>query len=121
MYIDAFYWSFSGECEKYTRTLQKIYHSKDTCTYIHVHIYLQEQNMRYLFKFSWSFFYGVYANCLALAILTLEVSQPTPLKKNLVPRFRKLSMETVCTLCWRNPKVDMITNFEMQGLTSRIM
>ena len=74
MYIDAFYWSFSGECEKYTRTLQKIYHSKDTCTYIHVHIYLQEQNMRYLFKFSWSFLYGVYANCLALAILTLEVS-----------------------------------------------
>ena len=36
MYIDAFYWSFSGECEKYTRTLQKIYVTQK----IHAHVYM---------------------------------------------------------------------------------
>ena len=66
---------FPRECENTLEPYRRYMLSKvHAHTHIHVHIYLQEQNMRYLFKFSWSFLYGVYANCLALAILTLEVS-----------------------------------------------
>ena len=49
--------------------------SKGTCTYAYTctHIFARAKH-EIFFKFSWSFLYGVYANCLALAILTLEVS-----------------------------------------------
>ena len=63
-------------------------HCTQTHAHLHLHTSLQKQFDEVLFKLSWLIEVGGYANCLTLVKLTPEVSQPTPLKKNLVPRFR---------------------------------
>ena len=65
---------FPRECENTLEPYRRYMLSKGTCTYAYTctHIFARA-NMRYLFFLVISIW--CYANCLALAILTLEVSQ----------------------------------------------
>ena len=61
---------------------------------MHIRIYMytyicKSKTWDIYLNFLGHFLYGVYANCLALAILTLEVSQPTPFKKESRPEIQK--------------------------------
>ena len=123
MYIDAFYWSFSGECEKYTRTLQKIYVTQKIHTHVYMYTYICKSK-------TWNIYLSFLGHFCMVFMLIVVLWLFWHLRCHSLPPLKRISTrdserwakcgKCVYTLCWWNSKIDIITVFELQRLPSRI-